>query len=275
MPAVPPDHPAEGDAGLPDISHLEFVVPDDLSELDDEVAAYRADQRRAQRSRRLRRIAAAFGWHQHGVSAGAVTGLVVLGALIVASAVGLAPGTARFVRPGPSPLAAPKVTAGFPGGLTPDINVLVSGQILALRTFRPAVFVLLPANCNCAPAVHAVVGSAAASQINVFLVSNDAPGSTAAAQADRLAADRMAGGTYSMVMYDTGLLDKTYRSTGVEGPLAVFVRADGVVMGSAVALASDSHVESQLSQLVSVPDASSTTTPSTGPAGNTPVTRPS
>ncbi len=159
---------ADDDDGFPgrfDASDdlLRVVVPDDLRELDAEVAAYRRELEAARRLERRRR------WRHRvtpGWARGGLPSPIFTAVLLVIATTGLllsvfAPVTQDRQRAAPiSSLASPKQAPGTVKGLLPDVQLLTDGQPISTRAIRPAVFVLVPAGCKCVAQIRDIVGQA-------------------------------------------------------------------------------------------------------------------
>jgi len=114
-----------------DLNPFEFVIPDDIRELDDEVRAYRREQRRSRRRTMLAHLLQTRRWRRYGLS-----GPLVVAVLIVVAMVG---SMLAFLGPRPSPrpqrlpLAMTTVAAGLPGSLLPDVQVITLGTPVSAR----------------------------------------------------------------------------------------------------------------------------------------------
>jgi hypothetical protein len=155
-----------------------IVIPDDLSELDDEVEAIRAELRQAgKRSRRQQFAARPTIRRLRRVGAAAVKApvLIISMALLVTVASLFAsawPGPAR--SPGSQRTASP---ADGPSPTLPALELVgADGQNVALRALLPAV-VLVTDRCDCAQLV-ADTTAAVRPDIAVVTVSSAAPPST-------------------------------------------------------------------------------------------------
>lgn len=136
-----------GPGALPDPDDV--VIPDDVSGLESDLWAFRAEQRRRQRETQVRR-----DHPSHSARMGdraRVAGRMVpmlLGALLL---VGFLVSLASTVRPAtidavePAPLASTTVPDGMVGGLLPPGVVDVNGQPTSTLEIRPATLVLVPA----------------------------------------------------------------------------------------------------------------------------------
>lgn len=193
-----------------DLSHV--VIPDDISELADDLRAYRRELRSTRRHRRLARVL-------HGRRAVVVPVILVL-ALIVGSysAVVLVAGTAPPIGHGGEQLARPPTAPGQIGGLLPALNVSdSSGAQQNLRSLRPGALLLVPGNCNCDDTVANLDATAHRAGAPLYLVSTQLPRPAAGVGPER---------TFWRAEY-TGQLLPAYGAT--RSPVLLVVRADGVV----------------------------------------------
>jgi hypothetical protein len=209
-----------------------IVIPDDLSELDAEVRALRRERRVQRRRSRLRRL----------TGTGGTTGpLLLVAVLLIAGVAGLLV------------LFQPRRTAGTVAALDsaqttdhlPDVLVtLVDGSRRAVREFRPGVFALAPAGCDCDAALVAAGTAAHRHHVTFFLL-------------DRKLAALPAGltaATTTRLVEPTGTIAERYaaekngrRVDG--GPVLVLVGASGQVQ-RVLPQATPRTLESELSQLV-------------------------
>jgi hypothetical protein len=195
----------------------DFVVPDDISELADEVAAYRQEQ---QLRARAERRATFTSWRRAGLVAPIVAVLLlcatVAGSLLVSlQPRALSPAAAR------EPLSRTRVVPGRVGGLLPDVRASAPAGSVLLRNFRPALLALVPADCGCAAVLDRLAGQAG--EVGVPLVVVASGGATA--QLSGLVA-AMHVGTPVALGDPTGVLARTYHARGVT---AVLVGPDGRV----------------------------------------------
>ena len=93
------------------------------------------------------------------------------------------------------------------------------------RGFRPAVFLFLPAGCDCARTVTALAGPTDAYGLTLILVT--------AAPSERAKLAHLATvpghGDIAAAYDESGVLTTAYLPAGVTRPTAVLVHADGVV----------------------------------------------
>ncbi len=144
------------------------VVPDDISELARDVAAYHKEVRRAERARRRQRLLA---------RRGVVPILVILAATGLASMVAvlltlMAPRTVGH-PPAPARLAAPTVPAGQVHGLLPSATLRAQdGTPVSTRdaTLRPVVYALVPPRCGCRDLLNTLAGQAFSESLRLAVV---------------------------------------------------------------------------------------------------------
>ena len=199
-----------------------MVIPDDLSELDDEVQAYRKEWRTAHPTRwrrvlwppRLRR-------QRHNLP------LLLLGLLSVAVFATLVsvPAPTRPPLPPPATLANPRAPPGSVGGLVPQVTLYGGRAQAPSRDLRPALLVLLP------PRLSTVAGSrdtvsqiaAQAEEFQLATVLIAGPGDSGSAEA--LAETARRRGVVTSLEDRAGVLAKTY-GKGPD-PLLLTVTRDG------------------------------------------------
>lgn len=231
--------PEWGDDGLPEI-HVE--VPDDISELDREVQAYRREQRRERRRQLFERLVpGARRLGPYGVLAPVVAGALLVTAIFATLVGVLGPGGAPAAPYGtPEPVSS--VTEEYAGEPLPDAEVTVDGAPVQLSDLRSAVVVSVPAGCGCTSRIDALTSTARASGIAVYL--SGEPG------AMRELADR--SGSYPHVLDGARpLLAEHFAASGLT---AVLVDAEGRVAGVVHDLASGEPLPTeQLRQLAATP----------------------
>lgn len=208
--------PEWNDDGLPEV---DVVVPDDLSELDREVQAYRREMRRQRRQDRLQRFVPGF----RRLGPYGVLAPVIAIALIVTAVLGgvmslLGPRSANPARVGDTPRDGAVSTGdNGVGRPLPDTAVTVDGTRRNLAAVRTAIVVAVPADCRCTTSVDDLTSTAREAGVSVYL-SGDPH------EVDALA-DR--GGRYPHVLDGAQEpLAKRYRPTGLS---AVLVGGDGRV----------------------------------------------
>lgn len=213
-----PDPFADGPG---DERSLALSIPDDASELHDEVMAYRRELRAQRRRERLDRYTLARYWRPYGIPFP-----VVIVSLMVVGAVGglllaLLPNPGRHSR---VPLSNTTVPAGKIGGLLPDVTVQMDTSTRPVRDLRPGVFAIVPNNCGCADTIDHVAAQAAEFALTVYVVSSQPAGP----QGDALTTTT--DETVATVHDSSGQLQKSYYAgTGVT---LAFVQKDGVVVNA-------------------------------------------
>lgn len=227
-----------GAPGTPDPG-AHVVVPDDASALEPDRLAWLAEQRRRRRRARMRRLVFTRRWDRFGLSGPLVVICLVLTGCVGALAVVFAP---RPSSPFPTaePLAAAPAlevpvgrTTSAPdvaGRLLPQVPLApdvapTGGRVLDVRDLRPALLLLVPADCSCAPAVKALYKQAREFQLTTWYL---APGGSADARVAlaRLDAEASSGGARWAVDEQ----DAVSLTVGASGLTAVLVRGDGVVV---------------------------------------------
>ncbi len=245
---------AEDDDGVPGRSDpsddlLHIVIPDDIRELDAEVAAYRRELEQARREERrsLRRSRFLPRWLRGGLPSPVFTV-----ALIVIASTGLllsvfAPVTQEPPRALPiSSLAHPKAPVGQKGGLLPDVELVADTQRISTRNVRPAVLILIPAKCDCAGLIRQVVGQAAEVPPAPYTVVVSAGQDTTAA---KLADAKDGGHGEALGVRDVnGVLAKTYKAS-TTAPTLLFVAGDGVLTAGPTVFHDGDRIEGSLTPL--------------------------
>lgn len=144
------------------------VLPDDISELDAEVRAWRRERRALARRERLRRLAS---------RRRAVSPLVVVALLLMAGFTSLfVLFQPRRTSTQPAPLATPGVDGSGRDDRLPDLAVrLADGSAGRIRDFRPAVLALAPVGCGCDAALRDVGSAADRYDVSFLLVDRELP----------------------------------------------------------------------------------------------------
>lgn len=189
------------------------VVPDDISELDADVRAWRREQRTASRRTAIDRFVFR---GRFGLMIPLVLGILLLAA--VSSVVTLIVSSPPPQRPGALPLARPSAGSGRVGGLVPDVTTRDAlGASQSLREVRPAVLLLTPAGCACDSTIRALATSAEHNRLRLTVLGDRRP-TLPGEVSTSLAASRSE---------PTGRLLRTFHVT--RRPVTVLVRADGIV----------------------------------------------
>lgn len=215
---------------------LAVVIPDDIRELDADVAAYHRELRQRRRQARLDRLVLRRHWERFGV----VAPLVVLSLVIVTLSGGLM--SVFSDRPAttepPAPLAQTAIDPGMVGGLLPALTVRVDGNATPLREIRPALVAVLPSGCDCAGLVRALVRQTSEYSLRLVLVT------PALGREEARDLRDAALGRATFAVDDSGQLARLF------GPHSlVFVHADGTVRAIEREPKSTERFELQLSQL--------------------------
>jgi hypothetical protein len=218
---------------------LLFVVPDDASALDADRDAY------------LRELAAESGLpgsdptesapavvRPHRISGPLVTAVLLVVALVGSLMTVLAP------RNAPAPAARPLATAtlqpaGEVGGLLPDVTFAEGPLQVPARSIRPAVFLLIPADCaDCAEVVSAVQHQVRSHRLQLVLVGPPAQ------QEQLTGLDRSgAAGEAILALDATGAIEHAY---GNGTPTLVAVAADGIVSTVDPGVTATAHLDPDL-----------------------------
>lgn len=193
----------------------DVVVPDDISELDAEVRAWRRERRARLRRERLRRLA----------ERRLFSPLVIVALLVAAGFTGL---LVLFQPRRPTAPPTPLATTGVGGsgrqGLLPDLTLrLEDGTSRPLRQYRPAVLALAGPRCGC-DALLRDAGQTAIRHRLPFLLVGGKTAPPAAGVSDRVA---------TRAAEPSGALARAYGAAPAAGRPAgavlVIVRADGTV----------------------------------------------
>lgn len=208
--------PGRDDYGLPPV---DIEIPDDARELDRDVHAYYREMRAHRRRMLARRIYTPLS--RDGMVLPLLAGCLALtllaGTLLTVLTTGQStitpprqPGTARSHN-------AP--AAGAPGGLLPNAEVLVNGQMATLQGLPPGVLVLalVPAGCQCTPDLAVLAAHVMQAHADMYLIGTQ--------PAQLIALSRRVGlGTAHAVTDVYHQLPARYRPAALT---AVLVRPDG------------------------------------------------
>jgi hypothetical protein len=212
------------DLDAADLDGLAMLVPDDPRSLDADRTAYLREL-----TGRRRSLAGGLGevngtGQSLRLPSGARWLLPLLAVMVVIATAALMltvlPGSS--VVPEQAPLATPSAAAGEPGGLLPADPLLINGLPVETAAIRPAVLLLVPADCSgCTETIRDVYRQASEFRLTTVLVGTPQ-------QREQLAqADRDAAGLAAAVALDPrGRLAETYRASGLT---VLAVHADGVV----------------------------------------------
>ena len=218
--------PGRDDGSLPPV-HI--VIPDDARDLDRDVLAYRRELRASRRRQRILRL---FGpLRRHGITgqtavlpliatcvalsmlAGAMLSVVTISpasAPTLSKPQATAPATAGV--PGTPVSSTPSSPASTPQALTvlPAGTILIDSKAVQVRSLVSSALALIPAGCDCGPALRRLAGQAAAARVSLYFVG-------AGAVMPQLAGltGQYGGGT-ALAAYDTGnLLGAAYHPAGL------------------------------------------------------------
>lgn len=196
-----------------DPSHDQFVVPDDISELDADIRSYHRECRAARRRAWIEKLTLhnRFGFTLPIV----VTVLVLVAAYTVVMLVVASP---RPQIAGRANLASPSAAVGEIGGLLPDVTLHRANGNGPLRDLRPAVLFLTPAGCDCNEAVRSVATAAEHNRLRIALIGKDRPPAPAG----------ISSGLTILASEPTGKLLNTFNVKD-SAPVAVLVRPNGLV----------------------------------------------
>ncbi|HVW81911.1 MAG TPA: hypothetical protein VHB69_13320 [Mycobacteriales bacterium] len=210
------DRPAGADA---DATWSDIVVPDDISELSRDVAAYRREVRHAARARRVRRILARRG----AVPALVLTGATLLAGIVAVLLTMMAPRTLGH-PPAATALAAPTKPPGTLHGLVPSAALRTQdGTLVDTRSavLRPEVYALVPVSCGCGELLNALSGQAGSEQLRLGIVIPAAKDDTTTSLLTDLHRGRPS------VFYDSHATFAT--AVASSGVTVVVVAADGTI----------------------------------------------
>jgi hypothetical protein len=215
-----------------DLDGLAMLVPDDPRSLDTDRTAY---------LREVGRGPTRLGWPTLPVPVPMLPLLAVLAVIGMATLfLTVLPGGG--VQPQQAPLATPSAAPGEPGGLLPDTSLLVNGLPIDAAAVRPAVAVLVPADCDdCAAVVTQIHDQAVEFRLTTVLIG-------APEQRRQLAQlDRQAAGLGAVVALDPGgALAAPFAPSGVT---VLGIHSDGVVGAVVRDVSSGQRLESALAAL--------------------------
>jgi hypothetical protein len=196
--------PGRDDGNPPPVN---IVIPDDARDLDRDVLAYHREQRARRRRQRLVRLLGPLRSRESGGHAAILplaatcVALSMLAAAML-SVVAISPASAPTLT-GP-PRSSASLT-NLPAG-----TVQLDGRAEPVRSLTSSALALVPAGCDCGPALSRLAGQAAAAHVSLYFVG---AGAAIPQLADLTA--RYGGGTAKAV-YDTGdVLAAAYHPDGL------------------------------------------------------------
>lgn len=213
-----------GSAELPPLPPLPagFLIPEDLSELDEEVRAYRKEWRAAHPAG-WRRVLWPAWLRRQGHNLPLLL-LALLSVAVFATLVSV-PAPTRPALPAPVTLAHPSASPGSVGGLLPQVTLHSGRAQVSSRDLRPGLLVLLPPHLSTVAGSRDTVSEIAAQaeefQLATFLIAG--PRGTGSAEA--LAGTARQRGVVTALEDRGGVLAKTYGSG--PDPLVLTVAGDG------------------------------------------------
>jgi hypothetical protein len=216
--------PGRDDGNLPPVN---IVIPDDARELDRDLLAYRREMRARRRQQRFLRLFRPLRTPEFGGHAAVIPLIAICLAICLVGGALLSVATM-------SPASAPTLNgaqgstqAAVPaGGLTalPTGSVRLGGQTVPVRSLVSSVIALVPANCDCGPALKRLAGQAVDADVKLYF----AAGGPALAQLAALTASYGDGAAVAAADYD-GVLTAAYRPAGLT-VLLVFKDASAEVL---------------------------------------------
>jgi hypothetical protein len=216
-----------------------FVIPDDISSLEEDIARWRQEQRQKSRRRRPGDLLR-HGIRRPNVTAPLLVSTVLIVALLASAMVFFGSRPIQPASPARRPLASSTVQPGSVGGLLPATNVTrQDGSVIDLRSIRPAVLALVPPNCACQPVIAHLSATAVPYGVRLYAVGPD----NATLTALQHTASPPPG------LLDGGALRALYG--GEDGkPTIVVVAADGTVRAIEVGASTDTALNRYLDAAV-------------------------
>ncbi len=198
--------PERDDGNLPPVN---IVIPDDARELDRDVLAYRRELRARRRRQRIMRLFRPFARGGSGGHAAIVPLIATCAALLLLagamlSVITISPASA------PASSATPTQPAGTALTSLPAGTVQLDDRTVQVRSLRSSALALVPADCDCGPALRRLAGQAAAAHVALYFV---AAGTAIAQLADLTA--RYGGGTAVAVYDRSNVLGAAYHPHGL------------------------------------------------------------
>jgi len=169
--------PGRDDGGLPPVN---IVIPDDARELDRDVLAYRRELRATRRRQRIMRL---FGpLRRRGISGQAAI-LPLIATCVALSMLAGAMLSVMTITPAKAPTlskpqgaasATPSALASTPPVLTelPAGDVTINNGAVPVRNLVSSALALIPAGCDCGPALASLADQATAAQVSLYFVAS-------------------------------------------------------------------------------------------------------
>jgi hypothetical protein len=216
----------DSDDRFADLPPVDIEIPDDASELDEEVRRYRLEQtgRGGTRNRALRLLFTR-RWNTYGLSGPLVVAILLVVALVGALASLLTPRDPPARAPSPLSTRA-SAPPGRAGALLPNGRIRIAGVSVDLRGLRPAVFALVPPSCPCDGELDRLFAGTKQYRLDLLLVPLSDVTGEAQARAFRSLVSRVGNGSAQSAEDVDGALRRAYEPRGLT---AVLVRSDGVV----------------------------------------------
>jgi hypothetical protein len=202
--------PGRDDGSLPPDN---IVIPDDARELDREVLAYHREQRARRRRERIMRL---FGPLRHRGPGGQAAILPLIATCVALSMLAGAMLSVVTIRPASAPTVSRPLSAAAQAGKAqapaklPSGTVRVDSRTVPVRSLVSSALALIPAGCDCGPALRSLADQAAEADVGLYFVASG----TAMPQLASLTAQYGRG--RATAVYDTGnLLDAAYHPAGL------------------------------------------------------------
>ncbi len=198
--------PERDDGNLPPVN---IVIPDDARELDRDVLAYRRELRARRRRQRIMRLFRPFTRGGPGGHAAILPLIATCAALLL-----LAGAMLSVITISPASAPASSATATQPAGAAltslPAGTVQLDDRTVQVRSLRSVALALVPADCDCGPALRRLAGQAAAAHVALYFV---AAGTAIPQLADLTA---LYGGGTAVAVYDRrNVLGAAYHPHGL------------------------------------------------------------
>jgi hypothetical protein len=202
--------PGRDDGNLPPVN---IVIPDDARDLDRDVLAYRREMRAKRRRQRLLRLFSPFRTQEFSGQAAIIPLIAICLAVCLVGGALLSVATM-------SPASAPTLNgaqgtsqAVVPAGALTQLpagSVRLAGRTVPVRSLSSSAIALVPANCDCGPALHRLAEQAVTADAKLYF----AAGGQEATQLATLTARYGDGTAIAVADYD-GVLTDAYRPAGL------------------------------------------------------------